>query len=312
MRGFVLVAFVALTAIASLAILSPTQKKQPLSQKPTLVATINPIAAILREIVGDGFEVRTLLSPASSPHTFEPKPSDMAATEAALAVFYADAGLDGWAAKLGERRVALFDMVPAERRLNFDPESAHVCAGQGHNHGHNHDGITVDPHFWSDPVIVKEMLPRLTRALAQLAPEHRNTFEANAERFATKLEQLHEELSRDLALHTAKPVFLFHPSLLYFLHRYGLTYGGAIEPFAGNSPGPRYLEQLINRLREAKATVVFTEPQLPRQPAEVIAREAGDYPLKVYELDPLGGIEGRQTYAELLRYNARILAEALQ
>jgi len=31
---------------------------------------------------------------------------------------------------------------------------------------------------------------------------------------------------------------------------------------------------------------------------------------KVYQLDPLGGIKGRETYEELLLYNASIFREA--
>jgi len=54
---------------------------------------------------------------------------------------------------------------------------------------------------------------------------------------------------------------------------------------------------------------VLTEPQLARRPAEVVAEAAG---VRCYEMDPLGGVPGRETYSELLRYNARVLVEALQ
>ena len=42
--------------------------------------------------------------------------------------------------------------------------------------------------------------------------------------------------------------------------------------------------------------------------ARVIAAEAG---VAVAVLDPVGGVEGRQTYEEMLRYNARTIVEAL-
>jgi ABC-type Zn uptake system ZnuABC Zn-binding protein ZnuA len=54
---------------------------------------------------------------------------------------------------------------------------------------------------------------------------------------------------------------------------------------------------------------VFTEPQLARRPAEVVA-EAGGVP--VFEIDPLGGVPGKMRYEELIRSNAKVLNEALQ
>lgn len=318
----ILIAIIAVAAGVTL--FAPSRKALPNAnqQQPTLVATIHPVAAILREIVGDQIQVKTLLSPAASPHTFDPKPSDVATAEQALAVFFVDPALDGWAAKLGKQRVSLFAMVPEELRLHYDPQSAHVCAG--HDHAHDHDVAghseaehdedehagSPDPHFWTDPLVVKAILPALVEALGKVAPEHAATFASNADQFATQLDSLNAELSHELAADADKPVFLFHPSLLYFLHRYGLEYGGAVEPFAGNSPGPQYLETLIRRLNDAKTTAIFTEPQLASQSARVIAREVGDFPLKVYVLDPIGGIKGRETYADLLRYNARTLVEA--
>jgi zinc transport system substrate-binding protein len=305
--------FLVIAVLAAVSLFLPSANPDKnATQVRSLVATIHPVAAILREIVGDHFVVRTLLSPAASPHTFDPKPADVEAAKHALSVVYVDPTLDGWAAKLSEKRIALFPLVDESNRLRFDPESAHVCAGHDHHHEHAEDAPAIDPHFWSDPVVVKSILPALVEQLSELAPDEAETFSQNAKRFSDQLDALHTEISRKLALHAAKPVFLFHPSLLYFLHRYGLSYGGAVEPFAGNSPGPKYLEDLIHRLRDARATAIFTEPQLSGQPARVIAAEVQDYPLRVFELDPIGGVPGRETYAELIRYNADTLVEAFE
>lgn len=51
------------------------------------------------------------------------------------------------------------------------------------------------------------------------------------------------------------------------------------------------------------------EVQLSRRPAEVLAAEAN---VALYELDPKGGVAGRDTYEQLLLFNAAVLAEALQ
>ena len=49
--------------------------------------------------------------------------------------------------------------------------------------------------------------------------------------------------------------------------------------------------------------------QVAGEDAEVVAENAG---VMLYMLDPLGGSEDTQTYQGLMRYNARIIAEALK
>jgi ABC-type Zn2+ transport system substrate-binding protein/surface adhesin len=61
--------------------------------------------------------------------------------------------------------------------------------------------------------------------------------------------------------------------------------------------------------RTARATALFSEPQLNRRAAEVIAQEAG---LPLFELDALGGTPGRDSYEALLRYDTDVLEKALR
>jgi ABC-type Zn uptake system ZnuABC Zn-binding protein ZnuA len=64
----------------------------------------------------------------------------------------------------------------------------------------------------------------------------------------------------------------------------------------------------LEAIRAAGVRVIFTETQLQRRPAEVVAAEAG---VALAELDPLGGFPGRDTYQDLLRFDAAVLADAL-
>ena len=77
---------------------------------------------------------------------------------------------------------------------------------------------------------------------------------------------------------------LFHPSWNYFLQRYDIEVAGLIEPFPGQEATPKYLKNLLESLTERKVKAVFTEPQLPKRPAELVV-EAGKLPL--VEIDPL-------------------------
>ncbi|HOQ50096.1 MAG TPA: zinc ABC transporter substrate-binding protein, partial [Candidatus Kapabacteria bacterium] len=56
------------------------------------------------------------------------------------------------------------------------------------------------------------------------------------------------------------------------------------------------------------AKAIFNEPQLSDKAVRSIADEAN---VSVYLLDPVGGTSGRESYQELILYNARTLAKAL-
>jgi zinc transport system substrate-binding protein len=265
------------------------------------VASSPPVAMILRELVGDRWPVVSLLTPGQSPHTYAPRPSDAARSEAALAVFHVSENLDGWAADLPARkRVALISLVPDAFRLE---------AKDDHDHGHDHDHGDTDPHFWGDPLAVRAMLGPLADALTEADPEGEAQYRAEAVRFGAELEALDAELRRSLEPVQGAAAILFHPSWGYFLARYGIRTAGTVEPFAGKEATPKFLAELTALAQRESVRAIFTEPQLARRPAEVVAEAAG---VPCYELDPLGGVAGRETYAELLRYNARVLLEALR
>ncbi len=272
--------------------------------EPVFVVTIHPLKAILAEVAGDRAGVVRILAPGASPHTHDPRPSDVRQAERALALFYVDPALDGWAAQLRRDRLhALLPMVHPELLLQ---QEDHQCDG-GHDHRHGED--EPDPHFWTDPLVVKSLLPDLAGLLTRYDPEGEAEYHANAEAFAGVLEELHGELAEKLAPVAGEKVVLFHPSFRYMLERYGLEYAGVIEPSPGREATPRYLQGLIRRFEEENIKAVFSEPQLSQRPVEVIGEGTGR---PVFMLDPVGGVPGRESYSELLRYNAEVLRTALE
>jgi zinc transport system substrate-binding protein len=267
------------------------------------VATIPPVAFILQELASPRAEVVTLLHAGTSPHTYEVSPADARAVESALALFYVDDTLDGWAARLPARvKKRLFELVPAEARLDFE-------GAEGAHDGHEHTEGDFDPHFWSDPSIVKAILPQLAGQLAALDPEGAETYHANAARFAGELDEIDRRTRETLEPIKGQAVVTFHPSWNYFLHRYGIRNVGVLEPSPGKEASPKEIMALVESIHASGAKAVFSEPQLPSRPAEVLAETAG---IELGLLDPNGGVPGRASYRELIEFNTQALKEMLQ
>lgn len=266
------------------------------------IVTIPPLEMIISEITGERGEVKSLLQPGASPHTYEPKPSDIKAIERSNAFFYAHESIDGWAAKFQHKnKVEILNMIPDE----FILEMLTPCTHHEHHHHHSSN----DGHFWHDPVTVEALLPALVDKLSEIDPDGTDIYKVNAERFSKDLVELNMEISAILKDHKGKNVLLFHPAWNYFLNRYELKSAGSIEEFPGREPTPRYIMNLLKTIKEHDVKAIFSEPQLSKSAVETIASETA---LPVYMIDPLGGYEGRNTYRELMLYNAKVFDKALK
>lgn len=297
---------------------------------PTVVTSIHPYYALVQEIAGENAEVVRLLSPGASPHTFDPTPSDVARlSDADLVVM--NGVIDEWLLDLVDASgvdVRVFEVVS---ELDFEPvegeehehaeeehaeeehsedehteEAGEDPTGAEGDHAHDHGGF--NPHVWLDPTLMAEAVPLIVRQLAELDPDNAATYEANGERLVAELNDLDSELSETLAPVEGAAFVPFHDAWPYFARRYGLDLVVEIEPAPGREPSPSYVAGALDLIEGSGARAIFSEVQLSPRPAEVVA-ESADLPL--YILDPLGGGAETESYAELMRYNASTIVEAL-
>lgn len=294
----------------------------------TVVATIFPVADLVRQTAGPEAEVITLLPPGASPHTFEPTP-DMIRVVAKSRIFFAvGAGFESWAGKLvraaAPRDLRVIDLAQGVALIT-DLESADAAAEgkmrgaalgldgkPGTDRGPEESGHAggVNPHYWIDPVLAGGMVDRIEAALAAVLPGSQAGISQRAASLRRRLEELDAEIRREVAGFGSRRLVTFHNSWPYFARRYGLELAGVIEVAPGREPSPRHLFRIVTAIRTLKIPVVFAEPQFPARPAEVIAREAG---VRVLTLDPIGGVPpDRLGYVELMRYNLKALAEGLK
>ena len=275
--------------------------------RPSVVVSIHPLFDIVREVAGDHADVVRVLPPGASPHTFDPTPRDVGRIVAADLVVF-NGALDLWLRELVEAsgsRASLVEVIADERvqavlRDTF-PDLVAVDAGGA--------VVGFNPHVWLDPLVMREAATLIAEALAAVAPAHADDFFANADRLREALLALDAELRATLAPVQGAAFVPFHDAWPYFAARYGLDLVVEIEPFPGREPSPAYLRYALDKIRDSGANAVFSEIQLNRRPAEVVADEAG---VVLFELDPLGGLGGRERYAELLRANAAVILEALR
>ncbi|MEW6082021.1 MAG: metal ABC transporter substrate-binding protein [Bacillota bacterium] len=271
--------------------------------RPLVVTSIYPLADVVRQLAGEDVEVICLMPPGASPHTFEPTPGQISRAHRADLIVAVGAGLDNWLVEplvQGGPLVVITEGVPLKpAREPHDHEDSHDPEGNG------------DPHIWLDPVMVRDVIaPRISSALETVYPGDSARMDERLKAFHQSMDALDLEVGRVLEPFRGARFVSFHPAWDYFAARYGLEDVGPIAQFPGQEPSARYLADLASTCSAKGVRVVVAEPQLNPQAAKVIAEEING---SVVILDPLGGpsVEGRDTYQEIVRYNANVLAGAL-
>jgi zinc transport system substrate-binding protein len=288
-----------LSAIAIPVSPSPTQGFVPPAAHPEpirVIASIPPVGAIAREVGGDRVDVRVLLPPGASPHGYEPSPDAVRAMSRAEVHLVIGRLLDGWAENLAR------GANPGARveRLGYGLPGPEPPSEPEDREG--------DPHIWLDPRKVAVMATRIGEILASLRPEQADAFRARVAEVRGRMAELDRDAEKRLTPLRDVPFVAFHGGLNHLVVRYGLRQIAVLEPFPGREPSPKWLKQVVDRIRQSGARAIFSEPQFSTRLSEVVGRETG---IPVTEIDLLGGTPGRESYEELFTSAVDTLTHAL-
>ncbi len=290
-----------------------------------VAATIYPLADIVENIAGDKIEVVNIVPPGASPHTFEVTPSSVKELQGAEIIFAIGDPLDTWTADLlsavdGTEVLTVDDGIDRhefqythhhEEADHEEDEHEHEEADheeEEHGHGHEHEDGELDPHYWLSTNNAKIIAGNVAAELSWLDPENAEVYQSNLLAYQAELDQVHEEIESILKSLSSRELIVFHESWNYFADEFDLEIAGVFTTSPGKEPTPSELAELHDTAEEHGITAVFSEPQLS---PETIRPFVEDLDLELYVLDPLGGIDERDSLINTLKYNAQTIQQAL-
>ena len=179
-----------------------------------------------------------------------------------------------------------------------------------HEHEHEHD---VNPHVWVSISKNIEEVSNIAKELSAFDPNHASEYEANADAYIAKLENLRTEMHAALDNVNNKDIITFHEAFPYFAEEFNLNIAGVIEVEPDSEPSAKEVENIISIINEKNIKALFTEPQYSSKIADTIAKETG---ASIYTLDPIvtgdANEDAYDDYIVKMQENLNTLKEALK
>ena len=280
------------------------------------IVSIVPQQTFLKKIGGDKVNISLMVKPGNSPHTYEPKPSQMRDISKADIYFTIDVEFEhNWVKKFQNQNksmivkdmgqnVAKIDMEEHSHHDDHDNHNEHKGHDDHDDHdehkghddhakehhddhdGHNdHDEEGKDPHIWTTPANVKIIANNIYNELVKLDNKNKAYYKTNLTAFLKEIEQTNKQI-KNLLKDTPKhsKFMVFHPAWGYFAKEYDLEQL-AIEA-GGKNPKPKQIAYLIEEAKEEKVRAVLTAPEFSISTAQQIAKEVGVPVIKISPLSP--------------------------
>jgi ABC-type Zn uptake system ZnuABC Zn-binding protein ZnuA len=263
-----------------------------------VVTTTTVFADIVRSVGGVRINVVSIVPPGVGPEDYEPKPDDAKVLADAQLIVSNGVGLDDFLERLltsGGGSAARLQLGEGLPTIDVEGEP--------------------NPHFWLDPtLVISGYLPKIVAALSAAAPADKARFEANAATYATQLEALDKDLLAQVATVPAanRKLVTFHDAFPYFARHFGFELVGVVVANVGQEPTASELAALVEKVRAAGVTAVFSEAQFNPKLAQTLASEAGIERVVTTLYNDSVGPAPADTYPGMMRWNVQQIVEALR
>lgn len=304
-----IVALVTLGAVAAYTLaLAPRRPAENREDGPrrVLVCSTTQVADFARQVVGDRWQVISILAPGQDPHLYEVRIGDVDK------VSQADLCLEnGWHLEGKEWMRRLADGAGKPLVTCADGVEPLIV---------DEDGVEVhDPHAWFTPRNASIYVQNILAGVIARDPANRAEYQARADLYLEQLDHLHDWIQRQCERIPAEQRILVtsHDAFGYFCREYGFRSAAPAGWSTGDEIGggatPERRQAAVQSIREFGVKAIFVETSVNPKLIRSIAEDAGVKIGGQLYSDSMGepGSAG-ETYLGMLRENVLTIVEALR
>ncbi len=241
--------------------------------KPLLTVSIEPQRKMLEDIVGDRYEVVSILGDNTNAETYEPSVGQRKALDKSKGFFIT--GYLPFESKLTST------VDPAVTVVDTSVGITPVTGTHGHADGTTHTEA-ADPHVWSSYPNAIIMVKTMGKAMNEIDPDNAKAYNEKVAEITHRLDSLNSAAKNQLAESGAHAFAVWHPSLSYYARDYGLhqiTVGNEGKEMSAGS-----MRHAIEEARADSVTTLFFQREYDLRQAETINKEIGS---RIVEINPL-------------------------
>lgn len=250
-----------------------SRREPGLTGKMLIYVSVPPQKYFVNRICGESCTVKSLIPSGASPHTFEPKPSQMA--DLAEAILYFAVGVEMeqvWLPRIQKINPHLKIVHTDSGISKLSMHSLETDDGEEEHHIPHHGTIHSDPHIWLSPALVKSQVRTMVEALGTVDSAHYQWYRRRLVEFEASIDTIEQKTAQIFASCGTRRSFLtFHPSWGYFADAFNLKQI-AVE-VEGKEPGIRELGRIVEYARNEQCDRILIQPQFSQKTARLIAEK---------------------------------------
>lgn len=293
------------------------------AEKPLIVATTNILSDVVSKTVGDVFNVETIMPVGADPHVFQAsaKQVDKMMNADLLVVNGAnfEEGLVDVIEAAESDGVKVFEAMsfvdPLESHDDHAKEEDHDEHDHDDHHGHDHGG--VDPHFFTDPGRMLQVVNQLSDFLVlNFSQIDEGDLLSHSAEYSKKLEDLDSEVMQTLSSIPAASRVLVtnHQVFAYFAEAYQFEILGSIIPSSStlSNTSAKDLVDLSEKMKANGTKAIFVDASSSDALADALAEEVDVVQVVSLFSESLGSENSEgSTYIDMVRTNSKLIANAL-
>ena len=308
-------------------------------EKPLIVVTTNILGDVVSKAVGELFDVETIMPPGADPHVFQASAKQVDRMMKADLLVVNGANFEE--GLLDVIKGAESDGVKVFEAMNsVDPLEDHDEEGhddhEGHDHdkeaghddhdeeGHDgdddyyvHDHGGVDPHFFTDPGRMAQVVNQLSDFLVLNFPEiDGEDLVSHMADYSKKLTDLDSEVMQTLSSipESSRVLVTNHEVFAYFAESYDFKILGTIIPSPStlSNASAKDLVDLAEKMKAEGVLAVFVDSSSSDALADALAGELDGVAVVTLFSESLGPEDSAgSTYLDMVRTNSELIASAL-
>lgn len=289
--------WVCATLLAMVA-LAPAQAQE----KFRVITTFTVIADMAKNVAGDAADVASITKAGAEIHEYQPTPGDIKRARGAQLILANGLNLELWFTRFYQHLSAVPEVVVSDGIVPMG-------ISEGPYKG------KPNPHAWMSPGNALIYVDNIRDALVKYDPANADTYRKNAAAYKAKISATIAPVQQALATIPADKRWLVtsEGAFSYLTRDFGLKELYLWPVNADQQGTPQQVRKVIDRVKQEKIPVVFSESTVSDKAARQVARETGSHYGGVLYVDSLSAADGPvPTYLDLLRVTSDTIVKGIQ